>query len=64
MTLAPTNRELFLTAWRVVTQFNGGAAPAAEDVRILKLSARQGEKKLRIDALACAIIQRELCEAA
>jgi hypothetical protein len=60
MTMSPTNRETFLIALRVLTQFNGGAEPAAEDAQVLKHSAGPDEKRLRIDALACAIIQREL----
>jgi hypothetical protein len=60
MTLSPTNRELFLIALRVLTQFTGGVAPSAEDVQVLTRNAPSDEKFLRIDALACAIVQREL----
>ena len=60
MTLSPTNREMFMVALRVLTQYTGGVQPAAEDVQILKQNAQANEKRLRIDSLACAIIQREL----
>lgn len=59
-TMSLTNRELFLIALRILTQFNGGAEPAAEDVQVLKRSARPHEQELQIDAMACAIIQRGL----
>jgi hypothetical protein len=60
MTLSPTNREMFVVALRVLTQYTGGVQPAAEDVQVLKQFARADEKRLRVDSLACAIIQREL----
>ena len=60
MTLSPTDRSLFLIALRVLTQFNQGTASAPEDLGALKASARPGEKRFRLDVLACAIIQREL----
>lgn len=44
----------------MLTQFNSGKTPDAEDVRLLKLSARSAEKRLRIDDLACAVMRREL----
>jgi len=58
--LSPVDRESFRIAWRVLTQFNSGKTPDAEDVRLLKLSARSAEKRLRIDDLACAVMRREL----
>ena len=60
MTLSPTNREMFMVALRVLTQYTGGVQPAAEDVQVLKQSARSDERRLRIDSLACVIIKREL----
>ena len=60
ITLSPVNRELFLIAWRVLTQFHAGEKPAAEDMRLLKLAALSREKRLRLDELACKVMQREL----
>jgi hypothetical protein len=51
---------MFLIALRVLTQFNQGMVSAPEDVIALKQSALAGEKRLRLDALACAVIEREL----
>jgi hypothetical protein len=51
---------MFLTALRVLTQYNQGTASAPEDIRALKASAMPGEKRSRLDMLACAVIQREL----
>jgi hypothetical protein len=60
MTLSPTNRTTFLIAHRVLTQFNQGIDSAPEDVIALKQCALPGEKRLRLDTLACAVIDREL----
>jgi phosphate uptake regulator len=60
LTLSPVNDDLFMTAWRVLTQFNAGQQPAAGDLSLLKEKARSTEKRLRIDDLACAIMRREL----
>lgn len=60
ITLSPVNQAVFLTAWRVLTQFNAGQQPAADDLVVLKQSARSAEKRLRADDLAFAIMRREL----
>jgi hypothetical protein len=60
MFLSATNRDLFLLALRVWTQFNSGLPLEAADVEALKSKALPGERKFRIDELACAIIEREL----
>jgi len=60
MVLSATNRDLFVVALRVWTRFNGGLPLAASDIAALKSKALAEERRFRIDALACAIIQREL----
>jgi hypothetical protein len=60
MDLSATNRDLFVVALRVWTRFNGGMPIDSSDVEALKSRALPEERRLRIDALACTIIQREL----
>ena len=62
MTLTPKHEELFRTAHRVWTQYNGGITPSLEDVQQLKGDARPNERRFRIDDLAYAIIRRELTQ--
>ena len=64
MILSATNRDLFIVALRVWTRFNSDLDLAAEDVLTLKRHARPEESRLRIDDLACKIINRELQETA
>jgi hypothetical protein len=60
MMLSASDPELFQAAHRVWTQFNTGLPLATADVALLKNTARAEERRLRIDVLACNIIQREL----
>ena len=60
MTVTVKDTDLFRTAHRVWTQFNSGNIPAQPDVEMLKRNALPQERRLKIDILACAIIQREL----
>ncbi len=62
MTVTPKHEELFRTAYRVWTQYNGGIVPSPDDVQQLKEDARPEERRYRIDDLACAIIRRELTQ--
>jgi hypothetical protein len=62
MILSATNRDLFIIALRVWTRFNSDLDLPPEDVLTLRRHAHPGESRLRIDDLACQIINRELQE--
>jgi hypothetical protein len=56
-----TSTEIVQTALRVLSAWISGSRPDADEVEILRQSARPGEEELALDELACLIVRRE-CE--
>ena len=54
------DRELFLTALRVLARFNNELHLNTEDVNALRRSVLPNEADLPIDELCCQIIRRRL----
>jgi hypothetical protein len=53
------SRQLLLKALSVLSQVSSGHPPGDEEVALLRQHAMPNEGKLKIDALARAIIRRE-----
>ena len=53
------SRQLLLKALSVLSQLSSGNPPPDAEVAILREHAQPGEEKLKLDALARAIIRRE-----
>ena len=51
--------ELVQTGLRVLGAWISGSLPDADDVKILRQSARPGEAEMPVDELACLIVRRE-----
>lgn len=57
---ARKNQELFLLALRVLSYFDEGIQPSADDLVQLAATLPKEQRSLPVDELACAIIWREL----